>query len=87
MHLAVVQVHERDEGSMGTEYNWKDTWPVSPIADWVKLVTDESESVVKDQYNCFFNKTSPLFTKRGLDVNHQVIYCNPSTTDTVVVGC
>lgn len=83
MHLTVVQVQESDEGSSGAEYSWKETWPVSPTADWMKLVIDESDTVVKNQYNEILNKTNEIFTKRGLDVSHQVIYSNPSITDTV----
>lgn len=83
MYLTVVQVQESDEGSMGEEYKWKKTWPVNPTVDWMKLVIEESNIVVKNQYNCILNKTNEIFTKRGSDVSHQVIYCNPSITDTV----
>ena len=83
MHITVVQVQESDEGSVGVEYNWKDTWPVNPTEDWMKLVIDETDSVVKNQYNQILNKTNQIFTQRGPDVSHQVIYCNPSITDTV----
>ncbi|HZK84740.1 MAG TPA: universal stress protein [Desulfosporosinus sp.] len=83
MRLTVVQVQESDEGSVGEEYKWKDTWPVSPTADWRKLVIDESDSVGISQYNKILNKTNSIFTQSGLDVRHQVIYCNPSIPDTV----
>jgi len=83
MQLTIVQVQERDEGSMGAEYIWKDTWPVSPTEEWMKLVIDESDSVVKNQYNKIINKTNEIFTKKGLDISYQVIYCNPSITETV----
>jgi len=82
MHLTVVQVQESDEGSLGIQCNWKDTWPVSPTANWMKLVINESDSVVKSQYTKILNKTNEVFTLRELDVSHQVIYCNPSITDT-----
>lgn len=83
MHLTVVQVQESDEGSRAAEYNWKDIWPISPTEDWMKLVIDEADVVVKNQYNKILNKTNEIFTKRGLDVSHQVIYSNPSIADTV----
>jgi len=83
MHLTVVQVQETNEGSNGADYNWKDTWPVSPTADWMKLVIDQSDNVVKNQYNEILNKTNEIFTQRGLDLSHHVIYSNPSITDTV----
>lgn len=83
MHLTVVQVQESVESSIGAEYNWKDTWPVSPTAAWMKLVVDQSDRVVKKQYNDILNKTNEIFTQRALDISHQIIYCNPSITDTV----
>lgn len=86
MHLTVVQVQERDEGnedSTGTEYNWIDTWPVSPTSEWMKRVTDESDSDTINHYHQILAKTNEIFKSRGLDVSHQVIYSNPSISDTV----
>ena len=83
MHLTIVQVQEQDEGSIGTEYNWIDTWPVSPTSDWMKRVTDESDSATKRHYHEILTKTNQIFKERGLDVSHHVIYCNPSISDTV----
>ena len=83
MRLTVVQVQERDEGSMGTEYNWIDTWPVSPTSEWMKRVTDESDSDTTNHYHQILTKTNEIFKGRGLDVSHHVIYSNPSISDTV----
>jgi len=83
MRLTVVQVQERDEGSMGTEYNWIDTWPVSPTSEWMKRVTDESDSDTINHYHQILTKTNEIFKGRGQDVSHHVIYSNPSISDTV----
>ncbi|ODA38968.1 universal stress protein [Desulfosporosinus sp. BG] len=83
MRLTVVQVQERDEGSEGTEYNWIDTWPVSPTSEWIKRVTDESDLTTKNHYHEILTKTNEIFQERGTDVSHHVLYSNPSITDTV----
>jgi len=62
MHLTVVQLKESNDGSIGNENNWMNSWPISLISDWVKDV---------------------IFSKRIVDVSHQLIYCNPSIPDTV----
>ncbi|AET67378.1 universal stress protein UspA-like protein [Desulfosporosinus orientis DSM 765] len=82
MKLTIVQVQESNEGSMGTEYSWIDTWPVSPTSEWMKRVI-ESDSNVKNLYQDILSTTSSIFHERAKDVNHHVIYSNPSITDTV----
>ena len=82
MHLTVVEVQESDDGSLGADFKWKDTWPVNPNADWMKILSDESDDVTKNQVDKILNKTNEIFTLRGQDISHQVIYCNPSITDT-----
>ena len=62
MHLTVVQLKESNDGCIGTENNWMNSWPISLTSDWLKDV---------------------IFSKRLVDVSHQVIYCNPSIPDTV----
>ncbi|HBW35977.1 universal stress protein [Desulfosporosinus sp. BICA1-9] len=83
MQLTVVQVQESDEGSTGVEYNWKDTWPVSPTTEWMKRVIDESDPVANKLYEKILTKTNKLFLERSEDVGHQVIYSNPSISDSV----
>jgi len=82
MHLTIVQVQEKDEGSTGTEYSWIDTWPVSPTTEWMKRVI-ESDTNVRSMYNDILTTTNNVFTERPKNVNHHVIYSNPSITDTV----
>lgn len=83
MHLTVVQVQESDEGSNGTEYNWIDTWPVSPTSEWMKRVLDGSDAGTRNQYHEILVKTNEIFIKRKTDITHHVIYANPSISDTV----
>lgn len=84
MKLTIVQVQESNEGSpgTGTEYSWIDTWPVSPTSEWMKRVI-ESDNNVKTLYQDILETTSNIFHERAKDVNHHVIYSNPSIADTV----
>lgn len=82
MHLTIVQVQESEEGSLGTEYSWIDTWPVSPTSEWMKRVI-ESDTNVRSLYNDILNRTNEIFSEKGKNVSHHVIYCNPSISDTV----
>jgi len=85
MHLTVLHIKESDEISRGAEHSWADTWPANVNADWMKHVIDDddSNSLTQKQYDQILTKTNEIFTERGLDVSHHVIYCNPSITDTV----
>lgn len=84
MHLTIVQVQENEDnqGSMGTEYSWIDTWPVSPTSEWMKRVI-ETDNNVRSLYNDILTATNKIFTERAKNVSHHVIYCNPSISDTV----
>lgn len=81
MHLTVVQVHERDEVSTGKEYSWIDTWPVSPTSEWMKHVLDESDTETTSEYHKILTKTNEIFSKKGLNVNHQELYSNTSISE------
>lgn len=87
MHITVLHVKESDEGSYSREHSLTDTWPNSVTADWMKQVMDDddddSDLLTQKQYQEILNKTNEIFTERGLDVSHHVIYCNPSISDTV----
>ncbi len=82
MHLTVVEVQQSDEDSLGTDSNWKETWPVNHNADWMKILIDEADDITKNQVDKILKKTNDVFTLRGNDISHQVIYCNPSIADT-----
>lgn len=81
MHLTVVEVQQSDEDSLGPDYNWKDTWPVNRDAHWMKDLI-ESDDITKNQVNKILIKTNEIFKLNDLNINHQVIYCNPSIMDT-----
>lgn len=83
MNLTTVQVQEKIEGSMGPEYSWLDTWPVTPTSEWMKRVFDESDAATRKRYTEILAKTHEIFAKQGLKVNHQVIYASTSISDTV----
>lgn len=84
MKLTIVQVQESNESvpGTGTEYSWIETWPVSPTSEWMKRVI-ESDNNVKTLYQDILTTTSNIFHERAKDVNHHVIYSNPSIADTV----
>ncbi|EGW39537.1 universal stress protein [Desulfosporosinus sp. OT] len=81
MHLTVVQVHERDEVSMETEYSWINTWPVSPTSEWMKHVLDGSDTETKSEYHKILNKTNEIFLEHGLSVSHQELYSNSKISE------
>jgi len=87
MHLTVLHIKESDEASRGSEEcrTDADPWPTSFSADWMKHVIDDddSNSLTQKQYHEILAKTSKIFTERGTEVSHHVIYCNPSISDTV----
>jgi len=83
MYLTVVQLKESSDGSMETENDWINSWPISPATDWMKDVMDGSDSAAKTRYHEILTKIDEIFSKRKVDVSHQVIYCNLSIPDTV----
>ncbi|ODA38972.1 universal stress protein [Desulfosporosinus sp. BG] len=89
LKVTVVQVQENGEGSMiGAKcrrIDEKDNWPVSPIADWLKRLINESNSTDKSVYDEITDKTNGIFFERGLNVNHQVLYSDTTMSDTVDV--
>jgi len=88
LKVTVVQVQESGKGSIRSEYKRiedKDNWPVSPIADWLKRIINESDSTEKSIYDEILDKTNGIFFEKGLNVNHQVLYSDTSISDTVEV--
>lgn len=82
MKLTIVQVQESNEGSSGTEYSWIETWPISPTSEWMKRVF-ESDANLKNLYQDILSTTNYIFNERAKDINHHVLYSNPSIADTV----
>jgi len=82
MHLTVLHIQAKVEGSVETEYHWVDTWPVSPTSEWMKLVLHKSDASTKKQYHEILNKTNEIFAARGLDVSHHALYANTKHSDT-----
>ena len=67
--------------SEGKEYRWRDTWPVRPNPDWMKLVLTESNMEARNKYDRILAKTNEIFSKRGLNVSNQVLYANIAVSD------
>jgi nucleotide-binding universal stress UspA family protein len=82
MHLTVLYVQDNVESSMGGDSNLIETWPIDPKSDWVKHLMGEADSDKIIQYSEILAKTYEIFSKRGYDVNQQVIYSDSSISDT-----
>ena len=83
MHLTVLNVQERVNGSGKENQNSMDPWSPNPNLDWVKHLMGEADSDKKWQYSEIIAKTNEIFSERGYAVKQQVIYSNPSIPDTV----
>ena len=81
IHLTVLQVQEKFEGSMDGDYILMDTRPSDPRLDWVKRLMNEDDSDKKMRYSQILAKTEEIFTVRGHNVNEQVIYSKLNITD------
>lgn len=81
MHLTVVQLKQSKDGSMGTESDGINSWPLSPTSDLMENVMGGSNTTDKTKYYEILMKTNEIFSKRDLDVSHQLIYCNPNIPD------
>jgi len=69
------------ECSEKKEYCWRDTWQVRPNPDWMKLVLAESNMETRNKYDRILARTNEIFSKRGLNANHQVLYANIADSD------
>jgi len=61
----------------------QDRWTISATSNWMKRVFDGSNSSEQNKYNEILSKTNKVFLERSEDVSHDVIYCNPSISDTI----
>lgn len=82
MRLTVVHVKQSDDGSLEADDVWKETWPVNPNEGWMKNIIDQSDDVINNQYEKILKKTTEIISMREMSLSHQVIYCNPSITET-----
>ncbi|HZK84610.1 MAG TPA: universal stress protein [Desulfosporosinus sp.] len=85
LHLTILHVKESNEVVIETDYSRADTSPVNLTSEWMEhMINDpKSDAATRKRYNEIFTKTTDIFTERGTDVRHSVIYCNPSIPDTV----
>ncbi|TGE31636.1 universal stress protein [Desulfosporosinus sp. Sb-LF] len=74
MHLTVLHVQEKIDGSVKEDSDLPETWSANPNLDWVKHLMDEADSDKRRQYSEIFAKTQEIFTERGQAVNQQVIF-------------
>jgi len=82
MHLTVAHIQAKAESTVETEYQWINTWPVSPTSDWIKLAFNKSDAATKEKYHEILTKTNKIFAARGPDVSHYALYTNTNISDT-----
>lgn len=80
MQLTIVQVQESTEENSGDEYNWLDTWPLSPTSEWMKHVLSESDSKTQKEYHEILTKTNEILFESGYNVSHAVLNAHPDNT-------
>lgn len=86
MELTVLHIQESVRGSIGGDYNLLESWSSNPSSDWVEHLVDE-DSDTGMEYSRILTVTNKIFSKRGQNVNRQVIYSNyniPDITDAIL---
>lgn len=82
LHLTVVQVQESMDGTIGSEYNWIDTWPVSPNSVWMQRIINEADNETKKQYQEILSKTYEIFSQSDLSIQHEILVAKNNYVDT-----
>ena len=87
MHLTVLHIEENVEGFIEGDYNLMQTWSTNPHSNMEKHLEkhleEETDSEKRIQYSEIITKTNKIFTERGHNVNHKVIYSNYNIPDIV----
>lgn len=83
MHLTVLQIQENVEGSIEGDYNLMGTWSSNNHFNIGKHLVEENDSNKRRQYSEIMTKTNKIFTERGHNVIHKVIYSNYNIPDIV----
>lgn len=81
MQLTVLHINESIQGSIEGDYNLLETWSSNPKTDWVEHLVDEKDSDNGMEYSEIVQITNKIFSKRGQNVNRQVIYSNYNIPD------
>jgi len=81
MQLTILHIHESVQGSIEGEYNLMETWSSNPNTDWVEHLIDDEDSDQGREYFEILATTNKIFSKRGQNVNRQVIYSNYNIPD------
>ncbi|HBV89325.1 MAG TPA: universal stress protein [Desulfosporosinus sp.] len=80
MQLTVLHIQENAQGSIEGDYNLLETWSSNPNSDWVEHLVEEN-SETGTEYSRILAITNKIFSKRGQNVNRQVIYSNYNIPD------
>lgn len=65
--------------SLGTDYCWKDSYPLTPDQDWKKRVVENYE-LENYEYRQILSKTNEIFSD-GLNVEHVLLCSNTNIAD------
>ena len=81
IHLTIVQIHDRNQVPVEDEYNWTDSWPVSPTSEWMKHVLNDADVKIQEEYYEILTITNTIFFESGYDVNHKELFTNTSLSE------
>ncbi|AFM41284.1 universal stress protein UspA-like protein [Desulfosporosinus acidiphilus SJ4] len=83
MYLSIVEVQERDESHAVSDVNWRDYWFINSASEWKRIVIDDADQVVKKHSEKILHETEKIFLENEKNINYQIIYSNPSISETV----
>ncbi|EGW37709.1 universal stress protein [Desulfosporosinus sp. OT] len=68
--------------NQGAEPNGLDHWPVGPRTGWLNHVSNESDLEINNQHDVVLREIKSIFSKRGINVKHQILCSNTLISDT-----
>lgn len=68
--------------NQATDSNVLDHWPMGPRTGWLNHVPNESVMEINNQHDVVLREIKSIFSKRGINVKHQILCCNTSISDT-----
>lgn len=85
MQLTVLHIKESVQGSILGDYNLLEAWSSNPNTDWVQHSEEDTDKEMESSE--ILSITNKIFSKRGHNVNRQVIYSNyniPDITEAII---
>jgi nucleotide-binding universal stress UspA family protein len=82
MHLTILQLREGSDEDYKIDYNWVDTWPLSPTSEWMNHVLSEYDSEITKEYHEILIKTNAILFESGYNVSHELLNILPGKSGT-----